>query len=1162
LAANNAKNSFLSVRWQFLVDSNGLTGPGTIQIQTTVPGAAYEICTVICQSASVPFNAGTPGNGAPLGQFVSGLGLRNSIAISPLDGDLFAIDSNGSNTLPRLRRFNADGSLDGISQFGAGKFSSGSNNRPTSIAVDSQGILYAADTDANGEIERYDSSGVHLGGTPGFLAPIAAPPLLPGAATSVTSGLAVDLGATPSEDRLFVFRDPATGNSAIQELVDPGQVIPPAAATNHSTTVFGTGTSLGIGYSETLDRLYVASIAGAAGHGYFGLDADGTTAPTFTLEDPTDLSGLGATFNATIDANGSVNYLFEFSKDGLAWTPLGASRTLAGDAPQLVSRAAVLEANTAYRVRLQVSKAFAPANVVTQTSPEVLFQTPELGAEAITLPVYTHSDTSAVLAGRVKPNGKPTTYRFEWGQSTAYGNQVPLTDGDAGLVEKVVAERLEGLAPDTTYHYRLVAENEVGEDFGEDRTFTTRSIFAGFAERAYEQATPVEKIGEVLTHHPSSGSPLLQHARPVTPAGDGLIFTQQEPFAEADFGSAPGANLQSDFIARRLSDRWVLRLSPRAAEIGGNATTVFTALGGPNASKAITVSGQNGWHERPGSPGNYLLDLDTGATSYLWPITSASVSPGSVTHGGITPSGTPLAATSVDMRQMVIPSPHPLTAEPGTPTDPAIGKVYEWIDGELSLASINEAGNPFTDSTAAGINGRNTNVLSEDGRHIFLSSSVAGFDPLPATKVYRRSDAQTTTLASPSKRTIPDPLGEKAKVFQLASTDGDRVFFTSSQLLTDDANTGPGRAGTDLYRYEVSTDTLIDVSAETNTANGARVQGILGASDDGDWIYYVGLGQVIAGKGTAGSPNVYAWHDDGSAEGETRFVATLGSGPGCASGDLVVLDACNYAPSDGRRTARVSADGQTAVFHSSLALLGNQTNGHFQVYAYEADASNGEGELSCVSCRPDGTPSEDFSYLSPGGGNVVGGNQVSQPLSDDGRRVFFNSEDDLLPADTNGLSDVYLWEEGRLQLITSGKSSDDSYFFGATPSGDDVFFYTREALVGQDYGDAYDIYTAKVGGGLLSQNMPPPGEPCQGEACKPASLPQPQGQSSPSSNATGPGNVKAKPSKGCARHKSKRGRRACARRRQAQACAKRKSRQKRKACVKRTRKHHTTRSHG
>jgi hypothetical protein len=86
---------------------------------------------------------------------------------------------------------------------------------------------------------------------------------------------------------------------------------------------------------------------------------------------------------------------------------------------------------------------------------------------------------SDTVAGSVNPQGRPIGYHFEYGATTAYGANQPTSDPSVGSDHAGHAEsqELSGLAPDTTYHYRIVADyDEAGATIsvpGEDATFTT-----------------------------------------------------------------------------------------------------------------------------------------------------------------------------------------------------------------------------------------------------------------------------------------------------------------------------------------------------------------------------------------------------------------------------------------------------------------------------------------------------------------------------------------------------------------------------------------------------------------------------------------------------------------------------------------------------------------
>ncbi len=82
--------------------------------------------------------------------------------------------------------------------------------------------------------------------------------------------------------------------------------------------------------------------------------------------------------------------------------------------------------------------------------------------------------SSATLNGTVNPNGLPTTYIFQWGPTTSYGNATAAKSAGSGANNVSATANLIGLAANRTYHYRLVATNSVGTTYGTDGTFSTR----------------------------------------------------------------------------------------------------------------------------------------------------------------------------------------------------------------------------------------------------------------------------------------------------------------------------------------------------------------------------------------------------------------------------------------------------------------------------------------------------------------------------------------------------------------------------------------------------------------------------------------------------------------------------------------------------------------
>ena len=82
---------------------------------------------------------------------------------------------------------------------------------------------------------------------------------------------------------------------------------------------------------------------------------------------------------------------------------------------------------------------------------------------------------SAKLNGTINPNGLATTYYFQCGKTTAYGDETSAQSAGSGTGNVAVSADLTGLSHNTTYHYRLVAYNFSQTAYGADMTFKTKA---------------------------------------------------------------------------------------------------------------------------------------------------------------------------------------------------------------------------------------------------------------------------------------------------------------------------------------------------------------------------------------------------------------------------------------------------------------------------------------------------------------------------------------------------------------------------------------------------------------------------------------------------------------------------------------------------------------
>lgn len=617
--------------------------------------------------------------------------------------------------------------------------------------------------------------------------------------------------------------------------------------------------------------------------------------------------------------------------------------------------------------------------------------------------------------------------------------------------------------------------------------------------RAYEQVSPTDKNGfdvESIGEYGGTrrGTVSWGAAGPATANGDAAAFTSPGAFASSPFGGV--GRLQ--YLARRDGRNWHTRgITPRP-------TPSFVAVDverfNLDMSKSLVQTNGALTADPIVGLGNYYLrDNETGSIDLL----------ARVLEGGT--FGT-IAGVSRDLDHLVVATANALTAEPGQPA--TASKVYEIVDGRARLVSRQPGtGEPFQEDAFPGNQYEpSEGMVSDDGRHIFFRVG---------NMLYRRTDGTTTVLAAPSKRTSPDPIGPKT--FQYATGDGNRLLFTSSERLTEDANTG-----TDLYRYDFAADELINLTAGTPGADDGGAQGVVDASEDARRVYFTATGALAPGA-VAGQPNLYLRDDDGSADGVTRLVATLdATASASANGGETPVDERNWrwAP---WKTAQATPDGSVLVFQSRAPLMGfdpRQAPGSSscdyadapsegqpcsQVYVYDADADGGAGDLVCASCSSNGRPA-DYTYLPTLDEGL--GTDRPRMVSDDGDRVSFTSPDALVSRDANGRYDTYIWERqsgpgaplaGAVSLLSSGTSSDDSYAAGMSADGGDAFMRTRDRLVPQDGDTLADLYTARVGGGLVGQHTRP--SPCEGDPCQGQPDRAPVGREVASAELTGPTNA-------------------------------------------------------
>lgn len=489
------------------------------------------------------------------------------------------------------------------------------------------------------------------------------------------------------------------------------------------------------------------------------------------------------------------------------------------------------------------------------------------------------------------------------------------------------------------------------------------------------------------------------------------------------------------------------------------------------------------------------------------------------------------------------------------------GAGTDYVSGPDGSFEITGSGSLGTEPHAQG------RYISEDGSHVIFSTGNGVTQNLwcsggcPAQQlepdappsgtgaIYDREIGGPTRVISLLPGEVTPGAGEGAE-YQGVAGDGSAVAFTLGGTLfvrVDDAKTeqvvaspaafaglsadggelffvkGEAGAGGDIEAF----DTATEATTQINASGDGRVVNV---AADGSRLYFVSPSQLDGGKGTAGQPNLYLWT---AATNSVEYIATVLPGdlertsgtvpnrPALANWTAWVmnpLQGLDMGAGPGAESSRTTADGRFLVFESRAKLGAFENAGHTEIYRYDAEAHS----LACVSCNPTAAAASADAQLE-------NSSSISPPiairnLSEGGGRVFFETSEALVAADTDGTNDIYEWEEGAagipaLALISSGRSPvypslptrelpylpQQNMLLAVSPSGSDVIFSATEQLVpAAGANGTQGIYDARVEGGIAEAAVP---SPCSEEACKPTPSPAPS-LGPPASQGPGGGNVR------------------------------------------------------
>jgi len=209
--------------------------------------------------------------------------------------------------------------------------------------------------------------------------------------------------------------------------------------------------------------------------GHVTVNSTGPQPPAVTTEPASSIGDTGATLNGKVNPSGqSTTYWFKYGTT----TAYGqeTSHESAGSGSSTISKLAAISGlapETTYNFQMVAENGTGETKGANRT-----FTTggpPTVATEAATAV----KSIEATLKGTVNPHGLATTYFFNYGTSAAYGQHTVEKSAGSGTANVAKTEVVGGLAPNTEYHFQIVAKNPAAggsEVKGTDQTFTTTAI--------------------------------------------------------------------------------------------------------------------------------------------------------------------------------------------------------------------------------------------------------------------------------------------------------------------------------------------------------------------------------------------------------------------------------------------------------------------------------------------------------------------------------------------------------------------------------------------------------------------------------------------------------------------------------------------------------------
>jgi len=430
-----------------------------------------------------------------------------------------------------------------------------------------------------------------------------------------------------------------------------------------------------------------------------------------------------------------------------------------------------------------------------------------------------------------------------------------------------------------------------------------------------------------------------------------------------------------------------------------------------------------------------------------------------------------------------------------------MGLSIERLEPRILLSAFTELVSLASDGSQ-GDDWSHVPCISADGRYTAFESNADNFvagdtNNAPDVFVYDRGADTIERVSVASDGTQANGSSYRPAL----SANGRWVAFHSA---ADNLVAGDTNGTEDVFVYDRQTGSVERVSVASDGTEGDDSSIGASVSADGRYVAFESWAGNLVSHDTNGARDVFvydrqcdavervsvasdgtqgdswSWEPDISADGRhvafSSYAGNLVPDDGNGLADIFMYDrqtgmvervsvAFDGTESNGSSSgSAISADGRFVAFESSAGnLVPGDSNGGLDIFVYDRDADS----IERVSLAADGTQANSWSW--------------EPAISAHGRYVAFRSSaDNLVPGDTNGVGDVFIYDRQpdspeRVSVASGGAEANDwSYMPAVSADGRHVVFHSAaDNLVPGDGNDAWDVFVRDRGPAELMWGLNP-----------------------------------------------------------------------------------------